>query len=108
MAALNNITGVSVGQFGVAISVVIVDDDNVAIDVSSYTTITTYLRAPDALKAVSLNTSFTTDGTDGAVYFAPANGDINVPGMWEGQIALEKTGAETHTQKFDMDVIGEL
>jgi hypothetical protein len=104
MAELNKITGMSVGQFGVAVSTVIVDNDNIFIDISSYTTKQVKLRSPKALKTVTLSVSFTTDGSDGAVYFTPGDGDIDRPGTWLGMIILSKSGAETHTQEFSLDV----
>jgi len=107
MAELNVLTGVVVGEFGQAITQVIVDNTNTIIDVSTFTTRNVKLRSPRSLKTVTISVSFTTDGTDGSVYFTPSDGDIDRAGLWEGQYVFEKTGVEVHTQKFEMDVEGE-
>ena len=107
MAELNVLTGVQAGEFGTAITQIIVDNTNTLIDVSSYTTGNVLLRSPNDLKTVTLAVSFTTDGSDGSVYFTPADGDIDRPGLWKGHYKFEKTGVEVHTAKFDMDVEGE-
>ena len=104
MTKLNSITGVVQGEFGRDITLVVVDSQNDSLDVSTYTSKTATLRPPDKAKTLSLNCDFTTDGTDGSLYFTPEDGDIDKYGEWEGQLVLTKTGVEVRTLTFIMDV----
>jgi len=105
MAELNKITGVVVGQYGEAIILAIVDDNGVAIDVSSYATAKTLtMRDKYTLKVLSYSLTFVTDGTNGQVKFTPASGDIDRAGDWEGQIELDTASARAITQRFTIEV----
>jgi len=85
MAELNKIKGMVVGEYGVAKQLTIVDDDGVAIDISSYTTSKVVtLKAPFNMKTVTLTATFVTTGTDGKITFTPAAGEVSIPGIWEG------------------------
>lgn len=85
----NKLEGLFVGEFGDIITITLVDDDNVAVDISSYTgTITVKAISPDELKTVSWTGAFSTDGTDGKVKFTPADGDIDREGDWKAQVKL--------------------
>jgi hypothetical protein len=107
MAEINKITGVVVGQFGEAIQLTVVDNNGIAINVSSYTgTKNLYIRPPDALKTVTYTWSFVSDGTNGQIQFTPAaSTEIDRPGTWKGQ-AVFKIGSSVvaKTVLFDMIV----
>lgn len=86
---VNKLEGLFVGDFGDAITITLVDDDNVAVDVSAYTgTITVTAISPDELKIVSWTGTFSTDGSDGIITFTPASGDIDREGDWKAQVKL--------------------
>lgn len=105
MAEINKIEGITVGQYGDAITLTVVDKNGTAVDVSAYTTsLLVTLRDPHTLKSVACTGSFVTDGTDGKIQFTPAAGDIDRPGKWEGQIKLEKASAIAITRIFTLEV----
>lgn len=105
MAEINKITGVVVGQYGDAISLTVVDKNGAAVDISVYTTsIQVTLRDPYTLKSVTSIASFTTDGTNGQIQFTPAAGDLDRPGLWEGQIRFERASAMAFTKVFTLDI----
>jgi len=104
MAELNKILGVVVGQYGEPIQVQVVDKNAVAVDISSYTTKTITLRDPNGINTRSYAASFVSTGSDGKLQFTPVDGDINVPGNWEGQVLLVKTSVRTLTQVFIIPV----
>lgn len=105
MAELNKITGIIVGQYGEAIILQIVDDNGVAVDVSSYTTSKTVtLRDRFGAKVLSYAATFVTTGSDGQIQFTPANGDIDRAGEWVGQVELETVAARAITVPFTVQV----
>jgi hypothetical protein len=105
MAELNKIRGLVVGQYGESISLTVVDKNGSTVDISTYTSgITVTFRDPKSLKTVAFTGTFVTDGTDGKVKFTPATGDLDRPGMWEGQIALEKASAVALTRVFEVEI----
>lgn len=105
MAEINKITGIVVGQFGEAISLTVVNKLGTAVDISSYTTsISVTIRDPLTLTSRTYSGSFVTDGTDGKIQFTPSAGDIDRPGVWEGQIKLEKASAIAITRVFTIEV----
>lgn len=105
MTQLNVIEGIVQGQYGEAITLQVVDDDGNGIDISGYTTSKAVtLRDPASMKTLSYSASFSTDGTDGKVYFTPAAGGIDREGVWEGQIKLEAASALRFTVVFSVNV----
>jgi hypothetical protein len=101
---VNTLTGVVKGQFGIITTLTMVDDDGVAINISSYTTKTVHFRSPDSRKTISVNAAFTTDGINGKLDIEFADGDIDRAGTWEGTIELEKTGERLLSKIFTMEV----
>jgi hypothetical protein len=102
---VNTITGVVVGEYGSPLIEQLVDADGVLTDISSYNgTKTLYFRSPDSLKTVTATATFLSDGTDGKVTWSFANGDIDRPGKWTGQIVLNKTGVVAKSFPITMDV----
>lgn len=90
MPELNKVTGITVGQFGDTIQLVVVDVNGQPVDISAYTgTKTVALRDTFTLKTVTYTATFVTDGTDGQFQFTPAAAtEIDRAGKWEGQLKL--------------------
>lgn len=105
MADINKISGIVVGQYGDAITLTIVDKNGAAVDISAYTTsLSVTLRDPYTLKTVSYTATFVTDGTNGQIRFTPSSGDIDRPGIWEGQVKMEKVSAIAKTNVFEVNI----
>jgi hypothetical protein len=76
---------IHVGDVGTVITVTIYEDDGTtAIDVSTASTKTIYFKKPDGTK-LAATASFTTDGTDGKIYYTTVTGDISVAGTYQVQ-----------------------
>lgn len=105
MNELNVIKGLTAGQFGEDVQLQISDDDAVAVDISSYTGITVYLRDPFTLKLLNYTGSFVNSGTDGLIKFTPtAATEIDRPGVWEGQVRLTAASVQAFTSLFTVTV----
>lgn len=105
MATLNSITGLVNGQYGSAIPLTVVDDDGIAINLSSYTGITIKAISPDARTTLSFTGSFVSTGTDGRIQFTPTvNNTFDRDGTWEGQVQFTATGILVLTVPFEMEV----
>lgn len=105
MTTVNVVTGVVAGEYGLPIIITLVDEDGTAVDVSSYDTTKEIILVDEfATKTVTLTGSFVSDGTNGQVQGTPANGDINRPGKWRGQVNLNKSGVLAKSFIFEMEV----
>lgn len=104
MAELNKIRGLVVGQYGTPITITVTDSDGVAVDLSSYSPFTVTLRDPTDSKTIQYTAEFVTSGTDGKLKFTPASGDIDIDGIWHGQIKLQKANVVEYTQTFEVTV----
>ena len=105
MAAQNKITGLVVGQYGASVPLTIVDDDGIAIDLSTYTGISIKARSPDARTTLSFTGALVGGGTGGQITFTPAVGNtFDRDGAWEGQIQFTKASVLALTVLFKMEV----
>jgi hypothetical protein len=106
MAQINLVTGVTVGEYGTAITLTVVDSVGTAVDVSTYTTaITITARDPYALKTLTFTGSFVTTGTDGKIKFTPtSNNTFDRYGTWEGQVKLASATVVSKTVPFKIVV----
>lgn len=104
MAIANKLDGIKVGDFGETITLTLKDTDGTAQDISSFTTRQVHVRSPKGTKTVTNTATFTTDGTDGKLDFSFSIGEIDRPGRWEGQVELSKTGGESKSDLFEMNV----
>jgi len=83
------------GQFGRPWEFTLKQDE-VARDLSSFTTVTYVLDQPDDT-VVEKVAGFKTDGTDGIVSWTPEEGDLDLPGTWTLQVRLTGVTAELST-----------
>ncbi len=97
--------GVSVGEYGKNLTVVLTDLDGKTQDISTYTGISVITRSPDAKKTITSTGSLTSDGTDGAIYWSYSSiAYPDRPGIWDGQIILTKTGVVCKSFPFQIEV----
>ena len=84
-----------VGDFGITITVTIVDQDDAVVDISAATegTQTKILLTDPSGNTATKTASFTTDGTDGKIYYVIASGDLDEAGTWKyaGEVTLSAT-----------------
>ncbi len=85
-----------------------VTDNGVIVDISSATTLTVTLRAPDGT-VTSYAGSFVTDGTDGKIkYKALLNVDLFMEGCWTIQVFAVISGWTGHSDVESFHVAGNL
>ncbi len=77
-----------VGDVGTHLEIEVLEDCNVPLDISTASVKDITIQRPDKTTVVK-NGIFTTDGTDGKVYFLTAAGDLNIEGTYSIQIYLE-------------------
>ena len=80
------------GCYGIPVEVT-VQEDGAAMDISAYTTLEIVLRAERGT-AKTRTAAFKTDGTDGVITYALADGDLDAGGKWFLQAHLAKAGEE--------------
>jgi hypothetical protein len=105
MTTLNVVTGVVVGQYGIAITLQIVDDEGNVVDLSSFTSVTVKTRSPDARTTLSFTGTLVGGGTGGQFSFTPASGNTwDRDGLWEGQAQFTATSVLSLTVPFVLEV----
>ena len=105
MTTLNSVTGLVKGQYGSSIVLTVVDDEGIAIDLSSYTGITIRALSPDARTTLEFTGAFVGDGSDGQISFTPTSSNtFDRDGTWEGQVQFTASGILVLTVIFEMEV----
>ena len=89
---MSGFTSIHVDDFGWLAQLTIVQDD-VAVDISSYTTRQFVFRKPDATE-VTKTAVFDSDGTDGVLDYTVEDGLIDATGYWGVRAVLTKANAE--------------
>lgn len=92
-----------VGDTGTRFTLIVVDDDNVAIDISSATTKQILFRKPDGT-ILTKTAIFTTDGSDGSVYYITLAGDLDVTGDWNYRAKVVTTETTHESSTCDLKV----
>lgn len=93
------------GDYGFDINFELTDADCAAFNVSTYTVKLKVWRAGKP-KDLLLNGTcgFTTDGSDGLVYYTVVDGNFSVAGDYLGEIQATKSGVRISWQTFDIVV----
>lgn len=86
---------IHVDDIGTKFTVTIKDGDT-AVDVSTASLITFMFRKPDD-EIITRNAEFTSDGTDGQVYYDTINGDLDEAGYYKLQIKVIFTNGVFYT-----------
>lgn len=106
---LGVIKGVAVGSYGHYILITLTDLEGNIQDLSAYTgTKLAVAVSPDKRKTVTATMLFNTDGSNGEVKWAWADGDIDRSGDWEIQLVFNKAGGRLKTYLGKMAVIRQL
>lgn len=96
-----------VADIGNRITLVVVDEDNAAVDISTASVKQFVLRKPDGTTATKTAT-FTTDGTDGSLYYLVESGLLDQTGVWTVQAIVTFGGATYHGQFVEFAVAANL
>ena len=93
------------GDIGTRIEFEIVDGDGVVVDISGAVTKTVDILRPDATSIASVAATFTTDGTDGKMYYETVLDDISMEGTYRAQAYLDLTSwqGKAAIVKFEVD-----
>lgn len=99
---------IHVGDVGTVITLTIYEDDGTtAIDVSAATTKTIYIKKPDGT-VITGTASFTTNGSDGKIYYAGVSGDFSTPGTYQVQGYVEIGSAKYYSAKGSFRVLNNI
>lgn len=71
---------------------------SLVVDLSSATLLEILLRKPVSATVVAKSLSYSTDGTDGKVFWTSATTDLDEAGNWEMQIHARGPFGEFHTE----------
>ena len=107
MPVLNVLEGVVQYEFGETITLTMVDNSGVAVDISAYTgTDEVVFRHKDGQTTVTRTLTLVGGGTTGQVSFTFAAGNITKSGTWRGQVKLRNAGETviTYSKTFTMEV----
>lgn len=77
-------TDIHVGDIGTVFKIKIVDDDGIAINIASATTLQIIFLKPNNQRLVKTAT-LSTDGTDGFIQYSTIADDLDRPGVWRIQ-----------------------
>ena len=105
MSSINKITGIVAGQYGTAITLEVVDDEGIVVDLSSFTGITVRSISSDARTTLSFTGSLVGGGTGGQFSFTPASDNtFDRDGTWQGQVQFTASGVLVLTVIFEIEV----
>ena len=85
----------------------ILDQNGIAVNLSSATTKDFLLQKPDGTFLTKAG-SFYTDGTDGILMYITTNSDLNQSGSWRFQWHVIYTSNEQHTDVIKFKVLANL
>ena len=92
------------GDIGTIFSALIVNDNiGSAVDISDSTTKEIVFKSPTDVVIRQL-AEFTTDGTDGYIYYVTTANDLNENGEWEIQ-GFVQSGTHTNSSKIDTFIV---
>ncbi len=99
---------IHVGDVGTVITLTIYEDDGTtAVNVSAATTKTIYIKKPDGT-VITGTASFTTDGSDGKIYYTGASGNFSTPGTYQVQGYVEIGSAKYYSTKNNFRVLNNI
>lgn len=78
---------IHVGDVGTQFTITILDQDDVAVDLSGYSTKQLIFTKPGGT-SLTKTASFATDGTDGIIQYTSIAGDLDEAGIWQIQAIL--------------------
>lgn len=94
------------GDIGTTFKVTIKDGDTI-VDISGATTKNIIFSKPDDT-TLTVNGSFTTDGTDGVIQYNTVAGDLNITGLWKIQAYIVTGSGNWKSDVSYFDVYGNI
>lgn len=93
------------GDFGLPITVEVVDKSDNFLDISAATTVNIVLKKPDG-SILTKTAAFVTDGTDGKITYVVESGVLSVTGQWtaRAQVIITPT-VDYKTKQGDFKVL---
>ncbi len=105
METINLIRGVVVGQYGSPVTLTVTDADGIAVDISSYATVSLKISSPDRINTLTFTGTLVGGGTTGQFSFTPTSANtFDRAGIWEGQARLTATDVLILSVPFDVEV----
>jgi hypothetical protein len=93
---------IQVGDSGTQI-IVKVREGSRRLDLSAATSLRLVLSKPDG-NVVARDAALLTDGTDGAIFYVTAPGEVDQPGLWHVQVELALGGWNGRTSRAALRV----
>lgn len=78
---------IHLNDIGTMFKITILDQDETAKDISSYTTKQFIFRKPSGT-LLTKTASFFTNGSDGILYYTSVSGDLDEIGVWKLQVSI--------------------
>ena len=93
-------SGIHEGDIGTKLLVTI-KDDGIAVDLSSATSLSLYIKKPDGT-ILNRTATLDSDGTDGKISYVTISGDLDVAGVYklQAKIALSSGSFYSSTDTF--------
>jgi hypothetical protein len=105
MSNVNKITGIVAGQYGTAITLQVVDDEGLVVNLSSFTGTSVRVISPDARTTLTFTGTLVGGGTGGQFSFTPTSGNtFDRDGIWTAQVQFTAASVLVLTVIFEIDV----
>ena len=96
-------SGIHNGDVGTVFEFTVKDEDGVVVDISSQTTMDILFLEPDATTGTK-GATFTTDGTDGKMFYTTVADDLDKVGHWKWQASLVLSGGTWKSDRHEFEV----
>jgi hypothetical protein len=87
---------VHLNDVGTRFQLTLEDGDGTAVNISTATTKEFVFRKPDG-STITRDATFSTDGSNGVLYYDTVTGDIDQAGQWKVQAYVDMTGFDGHS-----------
>lgn len=108
MSTINKVSGLVVGQYGVAVPLTVVDDEGIAIDLAAYTAVNVRSISPDARTTLQFTGSITSSSGGGISFTPGSSNTFDRDGTWKSQAQFSDTGVLALSVIFEMEVEGKI
>jgi len=98
-----SVTIPKVGDFGFTQTITMTDESGTAVDISTATTKTFYFKDP-AGTVTSKTATFTTNGSDGKLYWTVTTGFLATAGTWRVEAFASAAGWQKRSAEIRFDV----